>query len=83
VLRFFFQHPIDRSDEAIQHPDDHGIDVHHAVHAEIEHAIEQIRLEILQACDHPEQYLRAEQDHRHDEIFHRQFLAAILNSPVR
>ena len=74
---FVFYEPVDGSDETEQHPDDHGVNVHHARHVEVQLVVEQIRKQELQTCNHSEYDLREEQYHRRYEVMHRDPLAGV------
>ena len=71
------QEPVNRADKAVQHPNHHGVDVHHAVDAEIEQPEQKVRPDELEPGQQAEQQLGDEQDHRRREILHGQLLAAI------
>ena len=72
--RFVLHQPVDRPHEAVQHPHDHRVDVHHPVDVEVEDAVEELRVEKLQSGEEAEEHLRDEQHHRHEEVLERQAL---------
>lgn len=74
---FFFQQPVNGADETVQQPYHHGVDVHHAVDVEIQHAEQEVRFDELDARQQAEEDLRGEQDQRYGEVVQRQLLAAV------
>ena len=66
--------PVDGADEAVEHPHHHGVDVHHAVDVEVEHAEQEVRRQELPCREQAEDHLRQEQHHGHGEVFHREAL---------
>ena len=51
----------DRADKAVQQPDDHGIDVHHAVDGKVQDAVQEVRVQELQTGQQAEQDLCTEE----------------------
>ena len=70
-----FDQPVDRAHEAVQHPHDHRVQMHHAVDVEIEYAEKEIRIDKLQSGKQSEYCLRRKQHHRGDKVLQCQFLA--------
>ena len=73
--RLVLHQPIDGAHEPVQHPHDHGVDMHHAVDVEVEDAVQEIRIQELQTRRAGRSnHLREEQHHRHGEVLERQAL---------